>query len=61
MDIVNSSQGKKIIGSKGAFKTKYNCTGKVQKQKARLAAKGFLKKYGEDYNETFAPSCRTPQ
>ncbi|UYV74971.1 hypothetical protein LAZ67_12001936 [Cordylochernes scorpioides] len=47
--------GKKAIGCKWIFKAKCNQDGNVEMFKARLVAKGFDQKYGEDYNETFAP------
>lgn len=51
-------QDKKTVGVKWIYKIKTDETGKLQKLKARLAARGFTQSYGEDYNETFAPVSR---
>lgn len=37
------------------YNAKYDEIGKVKWYKARLFSRGFLQKYGVDYNETFAP------
>ena len=50
--------GKKAIGCKWVFKIKKGSEGEVQRYKARLVAQGFSQKYGEDYDETFAPTVR---
>ena len=50
--------GKKAIGCKWVFKVKKGSEGEVQRYKARLVAQGFSQKYGEDYDETFAPTVR---
>lgn len=46
---------KKAISCKWVFKAKLNGKGDVDSYKARLVARGFSQKYGEDYDETFAP------
>ena len=43
------------MGWKGVFKPKQGANGEVEHYKTRLVAKRFrVKKYGEDFNETFA-------
>ena len=47
--------GKKPVGCKYVFKTKYKPNGEIEKYKVRLVAQGFLQREGVDYNEVFAP------
>ncbi|KFD60150.1 hypothetical protein M514_27678 [Trichuris suis] len=54
-ELVDLPQGKKPISCKWVFKAKLDSQGRVQTYKARLVARGFSQKYGEDYDETFAP------
>ncbi|KAG9440556.1 hypothetical protein H6P81_020721 [Aristolochia fimbriata] len=50
--------GKKSIGVKWVYKTKYQSNGKIDKLKARLVVKGYRQKSGIDYFEVFAPVAR---
>ena len=57
-ELVNRPSDKPVIGVKWIYKTKLNLDGSVQKNKARLMAKGYTQKPGIDFNETFAPVAR---
>ena len=48
-----------LVSSRWVFDVKYIPTGKVERFKACLIARGFLQIHGVDYGETFAPTVRT--
>jgi len=50
--------GKKAIGCKWIFRTKFKSDGSVDKLKARLVAQGYSQQFGIDYDETFAPVAK---
>lgn len=51
-------KGHKPIGVKRVYETKTNQDSKVEKHKARLAAKNYSQSEGVDYEEVFAPVAR---
>ncbi|KAH9292782.1 hypothetical protein KI387_042035, partial [Taxus chinensis] len=57
-ELVDLPPGKKSIGCKWIFKTKYKADGSIDKHKARLVAKGYAQQEGIDYDETFAPTAK---
>uniref|UniRef100_A0A5S6QQ06 Reverse transcriptase Ty1/copia-type domain-containing protein n=1 Tax=Trichuris muris TaxID=70415 RepID=A0A5S6QQ06_TRIMR len=57
-EFFDTPPGKKAITCKWIFKAKYDSRGRVQTYKARLVATGFSQKYGQDYDEIFAPVVR---
>uniref|UniRef100_A0A5S6Q1M4 Integrase catalytic domain-containing protein n=1 Tax=Trichuris muris TaxID=70415 RepID=A0A5S6Q1M4_TRIMR len=54
-ELVELPAGRKVISSKWVFKIKRKADGAIDTYKARLVARGFSQRYGEDYDEIFAP------
>lgn len=54
-EITDLPIGKRAIGSKRLYKTKYNSDGTINKNKARLVIQGYRQQQGIDFEETFAP------
>lgn len=53
-DLSELPVGKKVVGLKWIFKTKFNVQGSVAKLKARVVAKGYSQQHGVDFNEVFS-------
>ena len=47
-----------MVSLKWIYKTKHSADNRIEKYKARFVARGFSKKEGIDYEETFAPVAR---
>ena len=54
-DIVPKPDGKSVVSSKWIYKIKYAANVSIEKYKARFVDKGFSRKEGINYEETFAP------
>jgi hypothetical protein len=54
-DIVPRREGKSIVSSRWPYKIKHAADGNIEKFKARFVARGFSRKEGVDYEETFSP------
>lgn len=57
-DITNLPPGKRSIGCKWLYKTKYKSDGSIDRFKARLVILGCKQIQGVDYAETFAPVAK---
>lgn len=57
-DLVELPANRKAIGCKWLFKTKEDEKGNLVRHKARLVAQGFNQKFGEDFDEVFAPVAK---
>ncbi|WJZ98377.1 hypothetical protein VitviT2T_016905 [Vitis vinifera] len=57
-ELVPRPQNLSVIGTRWVFRNKTDKNGIIIRNKARLAAQGFNKEEGIDYEETFAPVAR---
>ena len=56
--IVKRPKDVNIVSSKWVFAVKTDVQGKIERFKARIVARGFSQKFGQDYHNTFAPTVR---
>ncbi|BBH09537.1 Seven transmembrane MLO family protein [Prunus dulcis] len=56
--IVKLPLGKRAVGCKWVYKTKFKSDGSLERHKAGFVAKGFTQAFGVDYKETFAPVAK---
>ncbi|CAB3989710.1 Retrovirus-related Pol poly from transposon TNT 1-94 [Paramuricea clavata] len=57
-ELVELPPGRKTITCRWVFEVKHDESGKIDWFKGRLVAKGFLQKYGIEFDETFSPVVR---
>ena len=57
-EIVPRPTGKSMVTLRWIHKIKHAADGNIEKYKARFVARGFTKKEGIDYDETFVPIVR---
>ena len=57
-ELVELPPGRKAITCRWVFKVKHDENGQVERFKGRLVAKGFLQKFGVEFDETFSPVVR---
>lgn len=57
-EITTLPEGKKAIGSKWLYKTKYNSDGTFERCKVRFVIQGCRQRKGIHYDETFAPMAK---
>jgi hypothetical protein len=57
-ELVDRPVGRNVMSCKWVFDIKHDAKGDFEKLKARLTCRGFTQVKGEDYDETWAPTCR---
>jgi len=57
-ELTSLPPGKRAIGCKWLYKTKFLSDGTIERHKARLVVLGCKQQFGVDYQETFAPVAK---
>ncbi|GKV02840.1 hypothetical protein SLEP1_g15229 [Rubroshorea leprosula] len=57
-DLVPKPKDVQLVSCKWVYRIKHKVDGSIDIYKARLVARGFSQKYGEDYEETFSPVAK---
>ena len=57
-ELVDRPVDRNVMSCKWVFDIKYDAEGGFDKLKARLTCRGFTQVKGQDYEETWAPTCR---
>ena len=57
-ELVERPKDRGVIGCRTVLRNKYNADGVLDRRKAQVVAKGYSRRPGIDFKETFAPVAR---
>lgn len=57
-DLVSPPSHANVVGCKWVFRIKRKPNGTIKRYKARLVTKGFHRKHGVDFHDTFSPMVK---
>ena len=57
-DVVELPEGERVVGARWVYTVKLDNHNNVVKYKARYVAKGYVQRWGIDYDQSFAPTAR---